>query len=1172
MRVVKSLQQGILTAPFTFQQRHHLGVATLIAFKLGASEQLLTEQQMWQQLLPLLDDSLILDLALPKEQGEWLLMGAACSLKARSYIRVAAAVAGVSKCLEIYGPRVWLDEGRASEPLPIQRQPLRWQQAFGGPQVADNPQGMGAQQPAAIFYPQQTQIFRDQAVAPAGFLPLWFDHPTRACYQGSYDDQWQRDHWPGYPYDLDWRYFNVAPLDQRINGFFQACDPYYLINLHPDLSKIEGKLPSHRPRAFVEYHQGPLVELSLRCDTVWLFSEQQLGIMIYHGVAPIEDDEALDIKQILLGLETADSIPLTAEAYLAQSQQDPIDAAVNPPFAEKAAAQLANAEKTIQDIPKLLQFKHQQISGQMPTPRASLPEQQAIVQQQLDNHRQRLLEMKDWLTTQPVCAEIIQSVEQGEAQLAKMQKQLAALPQQITELSQEVQLAGQQLQQTLPAQPEIDWQPAEKLLNQLANLTDLEKNWSAQASRLISLGQHGLDKPHCQTELQRLGIRLLTQQRYLLGYLSEAQPFIAADWGLDESAERLLIGPGWLFPEFQGEQFVGITVRPGSLLETSDDYRLQGSQPGFWRSGQHVGWAMVIVSEWVNACRLAQDIDHLADVWAIPSPTDLADEVTAILQQAPLLLVPLTAEESIDEWQQQFPQARPLWMGDYTDLTTRLAADEEDQCQWLLTALPAALIPPPATEPDPQAFMQATLGRISKKVGMSDPLAVEAQFMQQLQQFQQQSESFPESVQAMIQPALKNFTLPVREQNPLKQLAQAKQQIDQVFDETTQLLQRYPELNDKAPQLSQFQQQIASLLQQAESLLREGMTQLPCAGEIAEHAEYRCLTREQMVAAYQAGESLVRINLSGIDLSGLSLAGVDLSESILNNSNLSQCDLRNAQLVGVIANKARFTGACLQHANCHQALLSEADLSQINGIGCQLTEALLKGAKLTEANLTRAQLNGVMAEKAQAQRICLQQADLTEAIWLGADLTAADLTDAQVTRVVMNEAILTDSCWRGVDGQAANLWGVSAQQADFTGAKLPNARFGPACLIEAQLVEAELPQSNFLKATVTAANFSGCDLRETYMDRSECTQVNFSEADLRSAQLLRCNFTEAKFYGANAMQASLSKSRLVAADCREANLFNTNLRKVVIGKTQFSKANLRRTLLKHYQEPIDDPR
>lgn len=1172
MRVVKSLYQGLLSAPFTFRQQHRLGVATLIAFELGASEAVLTEQQLWQRLLPVLEieGDLVLDLALPKEQGEWLLYGAACSPMARPYIRVSAAVAGIEKSLEVYGPREWLASGRASEPCPFRRQPLRWQGAFGGAKVLDNPQGSGQQQPATIFYPQQQQIYRDQAVLPASFLPLAFDHPARARYQGRYDEIWLRDHWPGYPPDLDWHYFNVAPLDQRLPGFFQAGAPYHLVNLHPEQSQISGTLPSHRPRAFIEYHTGQLAELSLRCDTVWLFSEQLLGVMIYHGVAPIEEDEALDIKQILLGLEAADSVPLTAADYLAQSQYDAVEAGMNPPLAAEAAAHMAQAEKTIADIPKLLQFKKDQISGQAPKPQASLLEQQGIVQQQLEGHLARLAETKTWLATQPVSAEVSASVESGCAQLVKMQQRLGELPAQLSEIAQQVHDAGQQLQQAVPQSVTLPLQPVEQLLSQLANFAALENSWQAQAGRLVSLAQHGMTAASPQAALQALGLRLLTQQRYLPGYLPNAIPFIPEAWALLEPSERDMIGPGWLLPEFQGATFTALTVRPGLLQDPSGEYRVQGSQPGPWCSGQHPDWATVIVPELVLGWRLAQDVDHLVDVLLLATPeTELAPARLQTLQQAPLILVPLTAEQSIEPWQQHYPQAQPLWIGDYADLQARLDAGV-DQCQWLSTALPQAVMPPLSPEPDPAAFMEATVKQIGDQVGLADPLAIEALLIKQLQDLQPTIATLPASAQALINHALQNFTSGAPSTTPLAQLQTAKTQVEQAFSQLKQLAGHHPDA-PAMPELEPFQQQIQALLQQAEQLLSEGMAQLPKLDEQPQH-DYRRLNREQVMAAYQAGESLVRVNLSGVDLSELTLPGIDLTESILNKSNFAHSDLSDAQLVGIIANHACFTRAGLQRANLHQALLSEADLSQIHGAGCRMTEALLKGALLPGADLSCAQLAGIMAEGAQLQQASLRGADLTEAILLGADLTEADLTGARVQQLIGNEAKLNNSCWVETVGASANLWGVEATAADFSRAQLPNARFGPACLTGAKLCEAELPQINLMHAQAQGADFSSSNLREAYINDTNLQQANLQDIDMRYGQLLRSDLEGAQLQGANCLQASLLKSRLVGADCRQANFFNADLRKVVVGETQFAGANLRRTLLKHYQEIFDDAR
>ncbi|WP_159084495.1 DUF2169 family type VI secretion system accessory protein [Dongshaea marina] len=577
MRVVKNLQQGLLFTPFSLARQSRLAVTTLVAFELGEHETLIDEQQLWNRAFEVLDGEL-LDAGLPKVRGEWLIKGAAYpGEKARSRVRVGAGVADCNKVLDVYGPRQWLSNGKASDPLPFERIPLEWTYAVGG--VAKDPilndpllEAEPSQDllPASIFYPSHIQTLRKQKIPAAGFAQLGMEDPARRQYLGTYDSHWLKNNWPGFPDDFDLRYFSVAPADQQLSGWVEPGSEYNLVNLHPERAEITGHLPTYRPRAFIKHQvkdKEHFSELGLRCDTVWFLPDAGMGIMLYRGVMDVLDDEALDVNEIVLGLEAPGSEALGWEHYLAESQKSLAERMAPETMAVAAEAQekmaegkklLAQGKKQISDIPKLLNFKLDQIKGKTPSPQMSMMDMGPAMSRQLDGHVERLLSMKSWLKTQPVDDKALASVDNAHASLLKQRTRMGALPAELAKQKQEAQQqiakAEQQLNQQMTQLPQLRQHPnviegmqnLEKMKAEYAQMFETPKTWSAQASRLVCLAQQGLSNK--QAECDELGLRPMSCQRYLIGYLDRAHPFEPEDWQLDEPAEREHIGPGGCFP------------------------------------------------------------------------------------------------------------------------------------------------------------------------------------------------------------------------------------------------------------------------------------------------------------------------------------------------------------------------------------------------------------------------------------------------------------------------------------------------------------------------------------------------------------------------------------------------------------------------------------------------
>ncbi len=167
------------------------------------------------------------------------------------------------------------------------------------------------------------------------------------------------------------------------------------------------------------------------------------------------------------------------------------------------------------------------------------------------------------------------------------------------------------------------------------------------------------------------------------------------------------------------------------------------------------------------------------------------------------------------------------------------------------------------------------------------------------------------------------------------------------------------------------------------------------------------MTKSEVVALVEVGESfqgkdLSNLNLQGADLSGAEFACVNLTGANLENANLS-----GANLNGAILRKANLRGACLR-----QAYIVGADLREANFENAILDEAFLSGAHLQATCFRRASLKNTM--------IGCPEFELSD---LFGELV--DFTDADLENAVFGEVTL-----RGVNLLRANLKHTYLYEAD----------------------------------------------------------------------------------------------------------------------------------------------
>lgn len=253
------------------------------------------------------------DLSPFKPHGECFVLGSFHSPTGSPVDRsqIAFKIGSVLKNIAVIGDREWDGLGRPSEPAPFVSMPLRWERAFGGPGVAENPLGRGVakrQGESAVRLPnledpQRLIQSRGDRPLPACSAPIPRMFTQRLRLAGTYDERWKRERYPHFPEDLQWEYFAAAPLDQRISGYFRGDEEIVLMNLLEGQPNVRCRLPGIGPRCLlVPADGGPsaATELELKLDTISVDAEAGRVHCLWRGVRDVPSTSLAEYAQIFV--------------------------------------------------------------------------------------------------------------------------------------------------------------------------------------------------------------------------------------------------------------------------------------------------------------------------------------------------------------------------------------------------------------------------------------------------------------------------------------------------------------------------------------------------------------------------------------------------------------------------------------------------------------------------------------------------------------------------------------------------------------------------------------------------------------------------------------------------------------------------------------------------------
>ncbi|HZO14940.1 MAG TPA: DUF2169 domain-containing protein [Polyangiaceae bacterium] len=323
----------VLTRVVELGRKPYFHVAEMLAFLLESPRTLLDEIRFWPLVLPELGELGVIDEGVRKTRGELLVAGSFFSQTPIEASFARVQLGSIDKRVSVVGDRYW-EHGVPTNPEPMTSMRIDWAHAFGGSEYSRNPHGKGAAPierdgrkvhplPNIEAYGQLLRSSTDKP-EPAGFSAMDLTFAQRMARAGTYDQKWLDEHYPGLPPDMQPTFFNAAPEDQWIDGLFSGDESFMVEHMHAEKPRIEGRLPGLSPRCFITQRTPDgerFFEIALQCDTVWLFPSVGVGVVIYHGAAPIADDDAHDVVHLVIGCDAE----LRPEAHWKQALERRLD-------------------------------------------------------------------------------------------------------------------------------------------------------------------------------------------------------------------------------------------------------------------------------------------------------------------------------------------------------------------------------------------------------------------------------------------------------------------------------------------------------------------------------------------------------------------------------------------------------------------------------------------------------------------------------------------------------------------------------------------------------------------------------------------------------------------------------------------------------------------------------
>lgn len=1214
MKVFKSKQHSVLPKPFAVSGKQYLAVGVLVFFALDDPDSLLTEQELWDTVPKLIGNPPILDQGLPKPRGEVLVSGDCFAPRGQPVqgLKVSLRAGPVQKDLQVMGDRHW-KAGAITDPEPFVRMPVTWAQAFGGPSFEKNPVGKGAEkvtledgskvQPLPnIEYPQKLIGSPHDKPEPAGFGPLDMLWPQRYKKCGTYDQKWLENHWPYFPEDMNFEFFNSAPEDQFLEGFLQGGEDIQLQNMHGEYPVLRSHVPKIRMRVFASmnpdfkqhvFPSHPLPsqqiseneefrEISTRMETLWLFPNILRGLAIFRGSTQVLDEEYEDVLRLFVAEESLEDEPKSLQWYL-EEQKRLLNRSVDVDMApfEKAAQTYAKGQRKVRNIPKQLDAMRKSFLGKSPVMPAREPEEM------LEQNMRTITALRKTIDSQENMARDLMGrlgpfsgVELGvfgrkRETLDRMESKARSTVDSLSEtkkklLASREKALHQKSQCTEKVNKRLAAKPETAHLQLPEDQSEQQKPPFHQQGfpLLVSWYRVLSDQEQPQAAIKDLGLERNTIKRHWLGYNPEEVTIEAGEFGAEPG--QVTLPAGFVLPRFQEQDLTGLVIRPWrpeagqaseELKQGARDVRVPGSEksPLFLPSATLIDLPslpaddsapLIRVADEFQALFMEQEAGDFCSVIAMADAQEAPDkEAAQQLKKAnpAIVVLPALADENqeLQEWKAIMPEAVALKLKHGASVFEDRAKGEDVRGR-ILEFLPAekaakqniALELPGAGKP-PEKGLGGDM-----KFPFPDLGAVIPGLISEIR-----------SVYQAKFDKLKAETLE-KQNEVLAKAREAAKKTEGLNPEDVQIKepgQRLP-LSQRAREMAEQVRQSTAKLKEKNVLSPEKEQEL---NEQAKSADKMAQLAEQKEKELEGKKQELEEGLG--DLKARKLPGQDAQEE--QYPSLSREEVQERYESG-----RSLAGTRLQGLDLSGMDLSGADFSNCLLTGTSFKQSTLNGAKFKrvlarETDFSGALLQNAVLDMGVFTKACCVEADLSGAQCNQVAFSEADLSNAKLNKAffylcTMQKAVADRADFAEASCRLSMLPG-SAKEADFRGARLVRCIFKDTALDGAVFSGATLERTLFQGAKGKDLDFKGANLEcLRSMKNSELAGADFTGADLRSAGLRDTDFSDAVFKDCDMGGALLEKCRLVRGDFYHLKAVRARFSKCDLESANMRGANL----------------
>jgi hypothetical protein len=218
-----------------------------------------------------------------------------------------ARVGTFRKSLSINGDRTWVpsfDGLRPSVAVPFRHMPLSYERAV---RTGENLTGIDISQGAEPNCPlANIAAIADQGGETPGLAPIPLAWRALRLGVGDAGLVWasRAGLVPGPPpAGFDFRLFNAAPAEQQLDDLPPGAD-VILENLHPDIPRLETRLPALRVKVFRRAPRSESsVEVPTRCDTLWIDTDRGLAMVLWRAAVLVEGTDDASVGRLIVTAE-----------------------------------------------------------------------------------------------------------------------------------------------------------------------------------------------------------------------------------------------------------------------------------------------------------------------------------------------------------------------------------------------------------------------------------------------------------------------------------------------------------------------------------------------------------------------------------------------------------------------------------------------------------------------------------------------------------------------------------------------------------------------------------------------------------------------------------------------------------------------------------------------------